>query len=120
MILSNRVKQLTYNRLLEEQAGFRSGRGCTDHIFVIRQLVEKHLEKEKKMFAAFIDLEKAYNKVWRADLWSALREYGIEGRLLGSIEALYKESKACVRVEGELSEEFSVKQGLRQGCPLLP
>ena len=41
-ILSDRVKQLTYNRLLEEQAGFRSGRGCTDHIFVIRQLVEKH------------------------------------------------------------------------------
>ena len=46
--------------------------------------------------------------MWRADLWSALREYGIEGRLLGSIEALYKECKACVRVEGELSEEFSV------------
>ena len=58
--------------------------------------------------------------MWRADLWSALREYGIEGRLLGSIEALYKESKACVRVEGELSEESSVKQGLRQGCPLSP
>ena len=53
-ILSDRVKQLTYNRLLEEQAGFRSSRGCTDHIFIIRQLVEKHLEKEKKMFAALL------------------------------------------------------------------
>ena len=61
-ILSDRVRQLTYNRLLEEQAGFRAGRGCIDHIFVIRQLVEKHLEIGKKMFAAFIDLEKAYAK----------------------------------------------------------
>ena len=42
------------------------------------------------------------------------------GRLLGAIEALYKESKACVRVEVELTEEFVVKQGLRQGCPLSP
>ena len=78
------------------------------------------MEKRKKVFAAFVDLEKAYVKVWRADLWKALREYGIEGRLLGSTKAPYKESKACVRVEGELTEEFDVKQGLRQGCPLSP
>ena len=35
-----------------------------------------------------------------------------------AIEALYKESKACVRVEAELTEEFDVKQRLRQGCLL--
>ena len=47
--LSVRVRQLTYNRLLEEQAGFRAGRGCIDHIFVIRQLVEKHSEIGKML-----------------------------------------------------------------------
>ena len=52
------------------------------------------------------------------DLWSALREYGIGGRLLGSVEALYKESKACVRVEGELSEEFSVQRA-KAGVPII-
>ena len=65
--------------------------------------MEKYLEKGKKMFAAFIDLEKARDKVWRTDLWRALREYGVGGRLLGAIEALYKKSKACIRVEGELT-----------------
>ena len=50
---------------MEEQAGFRSGRGCIDQIFMIRQLVKRCLEKGKKMFAMFIDLEKAYDKVWR-------------------------------------------------------
>ena len=68
---------MTDNRLLEEQAGFRSGRGCIDQILVIKQLVEKHLEKGKKMFATFVDLKKACDKVWRADLWRALREYGM-------------------------------------------
>lgn len=63
--------------------------------------MEKHLEKGNKTFAV---LEKEYDKVWRADRWSALREHGIGGRLLESIEALYKESKTCVRVEGELTE----------------
>ena len=117
-ILNDRVRCLTENRLLEEEAGFRSGRGCIDQIFIIRQLMEKYLEKDKKMYAAFIDMEKAYDKVWRTDLWVTLKGYGVRGKLLGSIKALYKESKACVRVEGEVTEEFMVEQGLRQGCPL--
>ena len=111
---------MTENRLLEEQAGFRSGRGCIDQIFIIRQLTEKYLEKDKKMYAAFIDTEKAYDKVWRTDLRVTLKGYGVRGKLLGSIKALYKESKACVRVEGKVTEEFMVEQGLRQGCPLSP
>ena len=45
---------------------------------------------------------------------------GVWNRGQTAIEALYKESKACVRVEGGLTEEFVVKQRLRQGCPLSP
>ena len=41
-------------------------------------------------------------------------------KLLGSVKALYKESKVCVRVEGDVTEEVVVEQGLRQGCPLSP
>ena len=44
----------------------------------------------------------------------------MRGKLLGSIKSLYKESKACVRVEGDLVKEFVVEQGLRQGCSLSP
>ena len=44
----------------------------------------------------------------------------MRGILLGSIKALYEESNACVRVEGEVTEEFMVEQGLQQGCPLSP
>ena len=34
-----------------------------------RQLAEKAIEKNSKMYAAFLDPEKAYDKVWREDLW---------------------------------------------------
>ena len=61
-ILNDRVRCLTENRLLEEQAGFTSGRGCIDQIFIIRQLTEKYLEKDKKMYAAFIDMERRMTK----------------------------------------------------------
>ena len=47
-IRNDRVRLMTDNCLLEEPAGFRSGRGCIDQITVIRQMVEKHLEKGER------------------------------------------------------------------------
>ena len=48
--------------MMEEQAGFRVGRVCRDQIFVMRQLAEKTIEKDSKMYAAFIDLERVMTK----------------------------------------------------------
>ena len=62
-ILDARIRQVTESQVMKEQAGFRVGRGCRDQIFVMRQLAEKTIEKDGKMYAAFIDLEKAYDKV---------------------------------------------------------
>ena len=119
-ILDARIRQVTEGKVMEEQAGFRVGRGCRDQIFVMRQLAEKTIEKDGKMYAAFIDLEKAYDKVWREDMWRTLATYGVSGRLLRAVKALYENSKARVRVEDELTECFEVRQGVRQGCPLSP
>ena len=116
-ILDARIRQVTEGQVMEEQAGFRVGRGCRDQIFVMR---EKTIEKDGKMYAAFIDLEKAYDKVWREDMWRTLATYGVSGRLLRAVKALYENSKARVRVEDELTECFEVRQGVRQGCPLSP
>ncbi len=61
-----------------------------------------HLGKDKKLYAAFMDLEKAYDRVAREALWSVLRIYGVGGQLLKGIQAFYKEANACVRVGGEV------------------
>ena len=47
------------------QGGFRRGRGCTDQVFVVRQISEKYLAKGKDVYFAFMDLEKAYDRVDR-------------------------------------------------------
>ncbi len=46
---------------------FRKGKGCVDQIFVVRQLCEKYLAKGK-VFWAFMDLEKAYDRTDREGL----------------------------------------------------
>ncbi len=73
--------------------------------------VEEYLGKDKKLYAAFMDLEKAYNRVDREALWSVLRIYGVDGQLLKGIQAFYREANACVRVGGEFTS-FQVKATL--------
>ena len=83
-VLINRIRNKTENVIAEEQGGFRRGRtrGCTDQIFIVRQICVKYLGKVKDMFFAFLDLEKAYDRVDRDAMWNVLRLYGIGGRLL--------------------------------------
>ncbi|WP_435362532.1 reverse transcriptase domain-containing protein, partial [Klebsiella pneumoniae] len=76
-MLINRVREITEELVGEEQGGFRKGKGCVDQIFVMRNIVEKHLERGKKVYAAFMDLEKAYDRVDREGLWRVLRIYGV-------------------------------------------
>ena len=77
-------------------------------------------EKKKRVYVAFMDLEKAYDRVDRDAMWQVMRIYGLGGRVLEGIKSFYEQGRACVRVGSELSESFEVKMGLRQGCVMSP
>ena len=68
-ILNARMRSITEGKIMEEQVGFRAGRGCVENVFMVCQLAEKMLERGKRLYVAFLDLEKAYDTVWRAGLW---------------------------------------------------
>ena len=89
-------------------------------MFTIRQLSVKLFEKNRQMEVACVNLEKAYDKVCREKLWCKLDEYGVKGKLMKAIRALYAGSEACVKIGGGLSGWFLISQGLRQGCVFSP
>ena len=81
-ILINRIRDKTENVIAEVQSGFRRGRGCTYHIFIVRQICQKYLGKGMDVYFAFLDQEKVYDRVDIDAIWNVLRLYGIGGRLL--------------------------------------
>ncbi len=58
-ILIRRVQVITNDKVSEEQGRFRTGKGCVDQIFNMRMIIKKMLAKDKNVYAAFMDLEKA-------------------------------------------------------------
>ena len=100
-VVCDRLRWITDAVLMDEQGGFRVRRGCVDQIFAVRQVTEKVIEKDKKVYAAFVDLEKANDSVSRSKLWVALEDYGAKGKLLAAVQSLYEEGRARVRVAGK-------------------
>ena len=108
------------SKLEDGQCGFRPGRSTTDQIFTLKQILEKSWEYGKDLFACFVDLEKAYDRVPRDKLWKVLQEYGVNGQLLRAIKSFYCRPEVCVRVNGKQSKQLHVGVGLRQRCVLSP
>ena len=64
--------------LNEMQCGFIAGRCTTDAIFIVRQLQKKHLTANKPLYMAFVDPEKAFDRVPRDVIWWAMRKLGAD------------------------------------------
>ncbi len=56
----------------------------------------------------------------RKGLWDTLRVYGVGEQLLEGVRSFYENASASVRVNGEISESFSVEVGVRHGCMMSP
>ena len=60
-VIERKIRNLV--RLDDMQFGFRPGRGTTDAIFIVRQIQEKFLAQKTNQRIAFVDMEKAFNRV---------------------------------------------------------
>ena len=104
----------------DSQFGFVPGRGTTDAIFVVRQLQEKYLAANKRLYMAFVDLEKAFDRVPRKVIWWALRKLGVDEWIVRLVQGMYSNARSRVRVGEGYSDEFEVKVGVHQGSVLSP
>lgn len=81
---------------------------------------ERFLEKGKDLWIAFVDLEKAFDRVPRELLWWALRSAGVDEWIVDVIRAMYCDSCTSVKLQECESTEFEVKVGVHQGSVLSP
>ena len=99
-------------------SGFVPGRGTTDAVSIFSQLQEKYFAANKPLYIAFVNLEKAFDRVPRKVIWWALRSVGVEEWAIKIIQGMYANARSGVRVNGQCSEEFGVGLGVHQGSVL--
>ena len=103
-----------------QQYGFMPGKSTTDALFALRVLMEKYREGQKELHCVFVDLEKAYDKVPREEVWYCMRKSGLAEKYVRIVQDMYDDSTTAVGCAVGVTEGFEVKVGLRRGSALSP
>jgi hypothetical protein len=123
-ILNNRLYSWAEkeHKIGEEQAGFRKEHSTADHIFTLVSIIKKTLynQRKSKLYAAFIDFQKAFDSVDRSSLWKVLHKVKTSRKMLCMLQGIYSSVQACVRWNNEVSDFFTCPKGVKQGCMLSP
>ena len=89
-------------------------------LFCARQMVEKAYKHNTIMFLLFVDLHKAYDSVPQKAMWKALRRYGVPPVMVELLNFFRENMVAKVIINGTVSPQIQVNNGLRQGCTIVP
>ncbi|KAK3510591.1 hypothetical protein QTP70_011795 [Hemibagrus guttatus] len=106
--------------ICEQQYGFMPRKSTTDAIFALRILMEKYRDGQRELHCVFVDLEKAYDRVPREELWYCMRKSGVAEKYVRVVQDMYERSRTVVRCAVGQTEEFKVEVGLHQGSALSP
>ncbi|KAK3535940.1 hypothetical protein QTP70_021240 [Hemibagrus guttatus] len=106
--------------ICEQQYGFMPRKSTTDAIFALRFLMEKYRDGQRELHCLFVDLEKAYDRVPREELWYCMRKSGVAEKYVRVVQDMYERSRTVVRCAVGQTEEFKVEVGLHQGSALSP
>ena len=120
-VIRLRVNHFIAPQIAEEQFGFVSGKGTTDAIIVLRNIIEKAVKRKgAKLWILFVDYAKAFDTVNHNALWNTLREFCVPQHLIWLMQKLYSKATGVLRIAGEHTDQFPFEKGVRQGCVLSP
>jgi hypothetical protein len=119
-IIAARLAASRETILREEQAGFRTGRGTTDHIHTLRQILQHRQSFARPTLIAFLDIRGAFDSASRERLLKVLEGRGVPPKICRIIRELYTGQQTSVRSNNVCSAPFSPKSGVWQGGVLSP
>lgn len=121
VIQSRMSKWCFENKILSDhQCGFRKNRQTKDHISRILQDGIQAFNSNKYMGSIFIDIEKAFDRIWHKGLLYKLSNLGLPSYLGAWIKNYLLERTFYVKVNGIHSDIKKIRAGVPQGSILGP
>ena len=118
-------KRLQYhlekNRLINPtQSGFRKNRNTEDQVAYITQEIENGFQQKMKTLAVFVDLSKAFDKVWKEGLLLKLTRKNVNNKMFSWIKSYLFQRTARVKLDGHTSNIVKLREGVPQGGVISP
>ena len=114
-MIASRINSVLPDLIHEDQVGFIPNRLIFDNVMTADYVMKNH-----DVWTTSIDFEKAYDSISHECIRRILKHLDFPEKLRNLIDNLITGSKARVRVEGSLTNEFPIERGVKQGDPLSP
>ena len=119
--LYNAYNYLIDNNLISQnQSGFKRGDSCINQLISITHDILNLLDEGLEVRGVFLDISKAFDKVWHEVLIYKSKQNGIPGELLNILIDFLNNRKQRVVLNGQSSNWVDVKAGVPQGSIMGP
>ena len=98
--------------LSQLQGACRNGVSGVHSAMLLQETISTLLHQNKKVFVTYLDVSKAFDGVWIDGLFYRLRQIGIGGRTWRLLYKTYIDFKCRARVQGEMSNWYTLKCGI--------
>ncbi|EYB91984.1 hypothetical protein Y032_0199g1651 [Ancylostoma ceylanicum] len=102
-----------------EQAGFRKGFCCMDHIHTVVQLIERCREYTMPLVLTFIDYKKAFDSVETNAVLDALLQAGVDSAYVNILEQCNVGTVTTIQLFDK-KLRIPIEKGVRQGDTISP
>ena len=118
-IVCSRIHGVLMSAQSCDQAGFRPGYCCDDHLFAVSLLAEKMNEFSRPLWVVAVDFVKAFDTIKHSSLWQSLLEQDVPLVYINCLQRLYAEQQGYVQCDAK-SRLLKIKKGTKQGDPISP
>ena len=108
-IIGNRIRR--WMCIDEFQTAYQKFKDCNTQIFTVRVVLALAKSKKKPLYIAFLDLEKAFDKVRRTTMIKTLLAAGIGSTMAKAIQNMYSNTKVHLHGVGQFITTSGIKQG---------
>ena len=102
------------------QSGFKPDDYCINQLLAITHEIYKSFDDGFEVRGVFLDISKAFGKVWHEGLIFKLKQNGISGSLLNLLCDFLRNRKQRVLLNGQVFDWSDVRAGIPQGSILGP
>ena len=103
---------LENNLILPKQSGFKPGDSCINQLLSITHEIYNSFDEGLEVRSVFLDISKAFDKVWHKGLLFKLSQNGISGNLLDLLSSFLSDRKQRVLLNGQIFEWRNVTAGV--------
>ena len=106
--------------MIPNQSGYRVGDSTVKQLLSITHEISKAFDNSEELRVVFLDISRAFDKVWAEGLIFKLKRIGIEGHMINILTSFLEDRELRVAMDGVCSQWAGISAGIPQGSILGP